>query len=321
MKPNSSDQAGASSKRFLILSDGKPGHVNQSIAFARHLDIDYDVIPVRFKWNGGKALSYLLAQLNIYTSALFAAEVASGQYTAVVSAGSGTYYANRTMAKQLGCRSVAIMLPSSYPLDFDLIVAQQHDNPPEQSNIATIPINLTYVEPQGLVNPLSGEKYISLIIGGDSHHSRMDAELLKSQLEKIFSLFPDHRVWLTTSRRTPAEVEVMLKKFEYERAVYYSQEPINPIADFLQHSDYVFLTADSSSMISEAVSFGKSCVEVLPLKEKLQITGKINKLIMVLAQEGCLAIFEGSVSGKNKKISLTDVLNRQNLRHMGMFLS
>lgn len=310
MKPNSSDQAGASSKRFLILSDGKPGHVNQSIAFARHLDIDYDVIPIRFKWNGGKALSYLLAQLNIYTSALFAAEVASGQYTAVVSAGSGTYYANRTLAKQLGCRSVAIMLPSSYPLDFDLIVAQQHDNPPEQSNIVTIPINLTYVEPQGLVSPRPGEKYISLIIGGDSHHSRMDAELLKSQVGKIFSLFPDHRVWLTTSRRTPAEVEVMLKTFEYERAVYYSQEPINPIADFLQHSDYVFLTADSSSMISEAVSFGKSCVEVLPLGEISRENTKFDRLLKTLGGLGSLHVFDGCVGASANKVDLTEVFSK-----------
>ncbi len=316
MKPNPANSPKPKSERLLILSDGKPGHVNQSIAFARHLDLDYDISPVAFKWRGGKALSYLFSQAHIYISALFASEINSGCYAAVVSAGSGTYYANRTLARQLQCKSVAIMLPNGYPLDFDLIVAQQHDNPPVQSNIITIPINLTYVEPQGLVTPQPGEKYISLIIGGDSHHARMDVELLKSQLNNIFSLFPDHSVWLTTSRRTSPEVEVMLRQFQYDRAVYYSQETINPIADFLQHSDYVFLTADSSSMISEAVSFGKSCVEVLPMTERQLIAGKINQLIRILVQQGCLAIFDGSVSAKNKKISLNDVLKQQNLKYL-----
>ena len=185
MKPNLPDFPKVNSDRLLILSDGKPGHVNQSIAFARHLDLDYEISSVAFKWRGGKALSYLFSQTHIYTSTLFFSEINSGRYAAVVSAGSGTYYANRTLARQLQCKSVAIMLPSGYPLDFDLIVAQQHDNPPSQSNIISIPINLTYVEPQGTVRVDPGEKYIALIIGGDNHHCQMDAVLLKKHLLPI----------------------------------------------------------------------------------------------------------------------------------------
>lgn len=313
MKLNLTEPVTVESKRLLILSDGKPGHVNQSIAFARHLGYEYDLSLTGFKFRGAKALSYLLARWGFYSAFLFNTEITLGDYTAVVSAGSGTYYANRTLAKSLACKSVAIMLPEGYRLDFDLIIAQQHDNPPLRNHIISIPINLTYIEPQGVVVPQPGEKYIALIIGGDSQKNRMDAALLRQQVAKIFELFPEHKVWLTTSRRTPEAVEQMLQEFQYERAVYYSQEPINPIPDYLQYSEYVFLTADSSSMISEAVSFGKSCVEVLPLAGDLPEHSKFSRLLGMLEENNQLHLFDQHVGHASIKINLTDIFSEVQL--------
>ncbi|MDX2481489.1 MAG: ELM1/GtrOC1 family putative glycosyltransferase [Desulfuromusa sp.] len=310
MKLNPANVSVDKTRRLLILSDGKPGHVNQSIAFSRHLDYEYDLNSISFKNRGWKVLSYLFDWMGVHTPNLFTADTQSGEYTAVVSAGSGTYYANRTLAKQLGCKSVAIMLPKGYRLDFDLIVAQQHDNPPPLANIISIPINLTYVEPQGIVKPQFDNKYIALIIGGDSQYSQMDSALLRDQISKILALFPTHKVWMTTSRRTPKNVEKMLHEFHFEREIFYSQEPINPLPDYLQHSDYVFLTADSSSMISESVSFGQCCVEVLPLPGKLPAKNKFNRLIKTLSEMNCLHIFDGSCGVCNNKISLVDVFQQ-----------
>jgi len=309
MKLNPTEAEAVNPGRILILSDGKPGHVNQSIAFARHVGYDYDVVSVRFKKRIGKALSYLFDRVGIYTRRLFDTEIVVGEYRAVVSAGSETYYANRTLAKQLKCKAIAIMLPRSYRFCFDLIVAQQHDNPPSRVNIVSVPINLSYVEPQGIVKPQTGRKYISLIVGGDSQYGRLDSLLLKSQIDKIFRLFPEHKVWMTTSRRTPKVVEEMLREFIYERAVYYSQEAVNPIPDFLQHSEYVFLTADSSSMISEAVSFGVSCIEVLPFSEESAKNRKFDKLIDVLSENNSLHLFIQHVGHASNKINLSDTLS------------
>ena len=132
MKPNPTENKLLNDSRLLILSDGKPGHVNQSIAFARHLGCEYDLVPVRFKRRLYKGLSYLADRFGYYSTNLFNAERLSQRYAAVVSAGSETYYANRTLARQLGCKAIAIMLPQGYRLDFDLIVAQQHDEPPHE---------------------------------------------------------------------------------------------------------------------------------------------------------------------------------------------
>ena len=308
MKPNPTENKSLNDSRLLILSDGKPGHVNQSIAFARHLGCEYDLVPVTFKRRLYKGLSYLADMFGYYSTNLFNAERLSQRYAAVVSAGSETYYANRTLARQLGCKAIAIMLPQGYRLDFDLIVAQEHDHPPERDNILCLPVNLNYIEPQGLVTAQPGECYVALIVGGDSAHGKLDVSLLKHQVKKIFELFPEHRFWLTTSRRTPRSVEEMLRVFSFDYAVYYSEQPLNPIPDFLEHSEYVFITADSSSMISEAVSFGASCVEVLPLDSKMISKGKLGLLMNNLVKLGCLHLFDGGCEKRNLKVQFSESL-------------
>lgn len=309
MKQNLFEQPAHAEQRLLILSDGKPGHVNQSIAFARHLDIKYDLIEVSFRCHWLKGLSYLADRAGIYSSSLFSAELTGSDYSAVVSTGSGTYYANRVLAAKLDCKSIAIMLPQGYRLDFDLIVAQTHDSPAQRDNLVCLPINLTFVDPQGVVVPDAGQRYVSIIVGGESKRSPLDAEWLRKQIGTIVIQFPEHELWLTTSRRTSPSVEEMLREFSWSRAVYYSQEPINPIPDFLKHSDYVFITADSSSMISEAVSYGSSCVEVLSKDTAELSSDKFSRFLNGLIERKCLHMYDGQLGECSRKISLADAFN------------
>ena len=308
--PRANETVLSGTGRLLILNDGKPGHVNQSLAFARLLKRDYTLHDVGFKYRTSKGASYLADRLGVYTPRLFMAELPTGTYDAVVSAGSETYYANRTLSKRLGCKSVAIMMPKSYRLDFDLIVAQHHDNPPDRPNIVPVPINLSFSQPQGVVTPRPGDRYIALIVGGDSAQQKLDVTLLRDQVEKILQLFPEHHIWLTTSRRTSSDAEKMLRHYPFQDPVWYSENPVNPIADYLHYCDYVFVTADSSSMISEAVSFGRACVEVLPLAEELPSRSKFVRLLSRLQEMGCLHLFDGSCGACQKKVDLCFILNK-----------
>lgn len=296
------------SGRALILSDGKPGHVNQSIAFARHLGYAYEVCPVQFDSRLAKAASYCCDLLGFLNSNLLTVTPPVGPFSLIVSAGSETYYANKILAQNLGAKSVAIMLPKGYRYDFNLIVAQQHDRPPDRSNILSVPINLSYPEPQGFVTPESEEKIVSLIVGGDSSQTQITPERLREQVDTIMARFPDHRFWLTTSRRTPPAVEKMLRSFKFSFAVYYSERQINPIPDFLKYSDYVFLTADSSSMISEAVSFGAAAVEILPTALEIPERGKFGRFFRLLRQKGCIHLFDGNCGEARYKIELGEIL-------------
>lgn len=292
-----------SDEKALVLSDGKPGHLNQSIAFCKLLEIDYEIREVKPRNRFCKALSYLADRFYLNSKALFeiAGEVPDVQF--VVSAGSDTYYANRVIAKSLAARSVAIMLPKGFRYDFDMIVAQEHDQPPKADNIVTVPVNLSYPEPQGLVKPVEGKTCVSVIIGGSSRHFRMDSKRVEGQLKQVYDLFPDADFLATTSRRTPADVEALVEQGPFRYKVIASKENVNPIPDFLAISDYVFVTEDSTSMISEAVTCGQSFVEILPL-EKFGSTGKIERLVSSLEMEGRLHIFDGKTGACNSKINL-----------------
>ena len=275
------------------------GHVNQSIAFAKHLDAHYEIVQVNFRHKAYKLLSYLLDQCKIYTQNLFTlGSVLDKKFDLIVSAGSSTYYANKTLAKELGIKSVTMMLPQSYCYDFDMIFAQSHDNPPKQTNIITLPANFSYVEPKGLFSPR--QKSIGVIIGGNNTHFKMSIDRIKNQLDFIFKEFPGYEIAVTTSPRTPKEIEELVTRYPFAYSVIFSQNKINPIADFLQHCEVIFITIDSTSMISEAISYGTSCVEILPLSENKN--NKFFTLAHNLEQEGYVHLYDGSLGHKNKKI-------------------
>jgi len=284
---------------IAILSDGRMGHLNQSIALAKHLKATYEVIPVSFTCKAFKLLSYVLDWFKIYTLFLFKCKTPVPKYCdMIVSAGSGTYYANKTLSKKFGLKSVTMMLPQSYRYDFDLIFAQTHDHPPIQNNIIRILSNFSYVEPQGFFKPQ--KKSIGIIIGGNNAHFSMDKERMKTQLDFIFAHFNEYEIAVTTSPRTPKEIETLLQDYSFSYSVFFSQNTINPIADFLHHCEVVFITMDSTSMISEAISYGHANVEILPIGEVKN--NKFFAMALSLQNEGFGHIFDGNLGNHNKKI-------------------
>lgn len=294
--------------RALILSDGRMGHLNQSLAFVKYLDVSYDAISVKFKYKWFKALSYIFDKIGIYTEKLFDVHV-DKTYDMVVGTGSTTSYATKVLAKKMNAKSVAMMLPHGYRYDFDIIFAQSHDNPPKQENIIEVPANFSYVEPKGLYQAKT--KSIGIVIGGDNKIFTMSKEKLQAQLDTIVDAYKGYEIAITTSPRTSEEIEELIASYAFDHEVIFSKDPINPIPDFLEQCETVFITGDSTSMISEAVSYGKSNVVVLPLETQKE--NKFTRFIDTLEEEGYLHIFSGSVKNKNKKINFKTYLKEVNL--------
>ena len=249
--------------RVLILSDGKAGHLNQSIAFAKLKGLEFDVLEFQ---NSLKPLTYLLDFLGIYIN-LFALHVEDKNYKAVVSAGSSTYYANRYLAKKLGIKSIAIMMPRGFRLKgFDYILALKHDNPKQANNIITLPIALATSEAKGHIKD-SGVPSLGIILGGDNSVFEMKKEDIKEALDSIFANYPEHLKYITTSRRTPKEVEELLEDYSFDYKLIYSQNPsFNPIPDFLKLCSELFITIDSASMLSEARANSEAKIHIIELK-------------------------------------------------------
>lgn len=293
--------------RILVVSDGKPGHVNQSLAFASLKGSEAYTLQVRFRNRLCRLISYLLDHLRIYSPFLYdPIAVPEGGFTSVVAAGSETYYAALLLGRRLKLPVVSMMLPSGYRLaGFEFVLAQEHDQPPQRLNVVRLPINLCQVRPQGLFVPSAGKRTIGIILGGTNKTFCMEVPALQAQLEQIFKHFSDAEVVVATSRRTPDSVEGLLAGFPFKERWLYSQNPANPIPDFLAHCSHVFISCDSTSMISEAVSFGTSAVEVLPLPRRRHAHGKFDALIENLAALGCLHLFDGQVADCRKKVELT----------------
>jgi uncharacterized protein len=272
-------------KRILIISDGKPGHLNQSIAFCKIKDVSYDILEVKFKSKYHKALSYFFDKLGYYTDFLFDdyKKYYGDFYDAVISAGSGTYYFNKYISKKYNKKAIALMLPKSYNYkDFYYIIAQEHDNPVRQDNILTLPLNLSFPKEKECVKKIEDKKSLAIIIGGDNDVFDMEHELIKDELDDIFEKYPDYLKYITTSRRTSKEIEKLINEYKFDYKLIYSEEPnINPIGDFIEVCDEFFITTDSTSMLSEVRANSNAKINIIDLDSKKENT-KYHRLVKII---------------------------------------
>ncbi len=325
-------------RKALILSDGRKGHENQSIAFCELKGLEFCLCRVAYANKFLKLCSYALDFFGLYfkifkcdlgrggtatdrkngsnlSSSALNGPVASdsanldatpngtnsdavsysanldavsdrnlnfADFDLFVGAGSTTYYALKFYARRYAKPSIALMYPKGYRKDFSVIVAGAHDRPKSRANLKISPVSLSFSRPHGLYQPQ--HKAVGFIIGGPNSCFEMGGEILK-QIEGARAQFADYEFALTTSPRTPRATESSLEKLSWDYSVIYSREPINPIGDFLAQCEWVFISEDSVSMISEAVSNGSANVAILSLKRK-DAHNKFDDFISALVSTG-----------------------------------
>lgn len=271
------------------------------------MEWDWQEAVVRYPGRLAKFASYILDRAGIYWPGLFQGEFPEGHFDWVISCGSTACYPGAWAAREFRCRRVVVMLPRGYRYCADLILAQEHDNPPRRDNIVALPVNLSAVAPEKIFTVEGEGPVAALVVGGPTRELEMPVDLFRQQVESLFEALPDHRFVVATSRRTPAEVDQVLAAFPFEQAWIFSRSRANPIPDMLERCDYVFVTSDSTSILSEAVTSGESKVEVLLLKGQGP-GGKYQRFIERLVQKGCLHIFDNTVGDKNVKIDLSGLV-------------
>lgn len=267
-------------RRVLILTDGKAGHENQSKALALALGCGYDLVQVRFRSRLAKAASYALDRLNVRCLGLLSfpdgtgfLERPGGGYAAVIGTGSGTFYAAKAVARRLGVRCGVVLTPRGYRLStFDCILSPSFDDPPKLGNIVEIPANLVANDEafyeRGVAafrerHAPGGRDAVAVVVGGPNKCSTMTAGWMKGELERIFADNAGREFWVTTSRRTPADVEAVVDSFPFDYRLLYSKDHFNPIPAFVKLAKRLYVTAESTGMLSEAATFGSAEVVAL----------------------------------------------------------
>ena len=280
-------------RRVLILTDGKAGHENQSKAFARALGCEFDLVEIHFKSAFHKALSYLFDRLGIHTLSLFRPfdirpptpdtqntnhepQTTNHGHCAVLGTGSGTFYAAKSLARKMGVKCGVVLYPRGYRIaTFDCVLAPAFDRPSPAPNVITIPVNLVASDEafyaagteafRARHSPSSGKTAVAVIVGGPNKCSTMSADWMHTQLEQIFATYnpTDFEIWVTTSRRTPPDVEAVVDSFPFDYKLLYSKDHFNPIPAFVKLARTLYVTAESTGMISESCTFGTAEVHVL----------------------------------------------------------
>lgn len=274
-------------EKALILTDGKAGHENQSKALARALGLEAVVLPVSFKSRAAKALSYLFDAVNVRSASLFrtAAPVPSAEgFRAVIGTGSGVFYAVKVVAETLSLPSAVVLYPRGYRISgFTCVMAPAFDRPVRAPNVLEIPVNLVASDEkfyQAGVDAFRSRHVpsrdaVAVIVGGPNKCSAMSAEWMRACLERVFAEGAGKEFWVTTSRRTPADVEAVVDSFPFDYKLIYSREKFNPIPAFVKLAGRLYVTAESTGMLSEACTAGSAEVEVLdnlvPGKHKFRV--------------------------------------------------
>ena len=272
--------------KVLILTDGKAGHENQSKAFARALGCEFDLVEIHFKSKLAKALSYLLDWLGVLNTNLTdLTDSTKRDYVAVIGTGSGTFYAAKAVAKKLGVKCGVVLYPRGYNVkSFDCVLAPAFDRPKAAANVIEIPANLVANDEAFYSKGIEDFKAHygkcsnggmfecsnaqAVIIGGPNKCSTMTLEWMKAQLDAIFNSKPQTsnrkpEFWVTTSRRTPPNVEAVVDSYPWNYKLLYSKDHFNPIPAFVKLAKKLYVTAESTGMLSEACTFGSAEVVAL----------------------------------------------------------
>ena len=215
--------------KAIVLTDGKAGHENQSKAFARALGLDFQLVPVKFKSPFHKMLSYLFDGMGIRTVGLLqgldellhSSTPPLTNTSTIIGTGSGTFYAAKSLARRIpGAKCGVVLYPRGYQLStFDCILAPTFDNPAKLPNVVEIPANLVANDADFYEKGVAAfkERYqgetdnlVGVIVGGPNKCSTMTVEWMKMRLDEIFAANKGAELCVTTSRRTPADVEALV---------------------------------------------------------------------------------------------------------------
>lgn len=169
---------------------------------------------------------------------------------------------------------VHIQNPIGATQAFDLVIAMRHDGV-SGDNVLTIDTALHRVTPIKLVEGARAWRdrfaalprpLIGVILGGRNRNYRFTAEIADRMIADLRRLQKSMGIGVivTPSRRTEPEIVEKFKAFGRETpgVMVWNGEGENPYFGILGLADAIIVTADSVSMISEAIATGKPVATV-----------------------------------------------------------
>ena len=285
-------------KKIVILSDGKPGHYNQSLGIMDQLsDDEYQLVEINFrsKWHdnilriflslfpGGKLTDKVIWSILFFSlTEETISKLKNIQSVALIlSTGSSVAAVNLLLGQLLDAKTVTCRPPSPVGTrQFDLaILPRLYWRQPERINVCRTlgvpnrisPERLEHFRPLSQKVSSSQRSKIGLLIGGNSPLHNMSKKVAIRWIDFLIQLVKSRKwqVLLSTSRRTPKVIEEYIADIVKDRNddfpinLFSHQTPSSSQFKFehiLANSDLLLVTEDSFSMVCEACSSGKPVV-------------------------------------------------------------
>lgn len=234
-------------RKVAILSDGKKGHLNQSLAVFEKIkkvrrefgygeaDTEQKVVEVGYKSGAKRILMALLAPavsgycllrmklLKYCLSPGCYDDIKKTYADIIISCGSQAAPVNILLSGENCARSITLMKPPLLSVrNFDIAIIPEHDRPRRRENIVKTIGTPSMISPEKIENDLISlgkavelgrKKNIGLFIGGDNKNYSIDIPLMEKVLEGVAGAARelDANILATTSRRTSAEVSGLMK--------------------------------------------------------------------------------------------------------------
>ena len=229
-------------RRVLVLSDGKAGHLKQSLAVVEAMRehtplLVSEVIEVRYRhrlaravcllwswwipgrWGAARCLQWVLHPDTARSLLSCYADV-------MVSCGASTVPANVLWAAENRAKSVVIMNPAPLPLRrFDLVIVPRHDGLPARRNVIQTLGAVSRIQEEDLkqagarleshpkfrasTETTRRHPVVAVFLGGQTEHYELGAAFAEALIAQVMTACEAIDGWyvVTTSRRTSTHVE------------------------------------------------------------------------------------------------------------------
>jgi mitochondrial fission protein ELM1 len=260
----------------ILLTEGMHGMISQVEGLAKALDLEFihEKIELNSFWK------LLPPKLTPVKSFVFKNNI-DKNFDIIISCGRKSVIPSIFLKKKYGNKvmNIHIQDPKVSLDNFDFIVAPEHDGLIGE-NVLTSKGAIHYLrnneinESANYLKPrVNKEKIISLIIGGPTKYYSYDDKTIDDLFLKIKNNFinKNFQLILIPSMRTPKNVAEKAKTYFDNNQIIITDVDKKAYLSALKLADYIVVTCDSTSMISEAAITGK------PIYVAQMSPSKINK--------------------------------------------
>ena len=291
--------------KILVIFDDKLSSINQCDSLISEIKKSKKKITVKYMKVSGKFLRYfpsIFLYYYLYFKSLLYSKKFKMKLNFIISCGRVSAPYNLIFKRVNNCKNCHILNPYIFKKKFNKIIIPEYDLKKftNKENIITTNgslVNLNKLKSNknnlNKIREIVDKKFkiILMLIGGDGKSSKLTYNDLEKVFLKLKKTPMRKQIIYCFSRRTSKKIKNKIIEKKDSNSLIFPNHNYNPYWELLNISDFIFVTGDSISMISDSLSTGKPTYIIPVAKVKKKITFFQESLI----KEKIAKIFSGKL--------------------------